>query len=344
MPMADPLTVVNARSARLLPAAASAVELIGRSAAVGRVQELVRRAALRDTGVLLVAESGSDVESVAREVHARSRPPAAPWLVIDCGAPSADTELALFGRLPVCTPADLESIGTDSRLVAARAGTLFLRDVAELPSGLQARLARAARDGEVCIDGEPRPLEVRLVAGASPGIDGDLREHRFRADLYRRLAETRIDLPPLRERKDDVPALATQLLEEACAANAVPTRRFTQPALMLLAALSWPGNLAELRAFVADILAETSDEEISIDRVLPSLRLERSLAPFVPSGSLREARLRFEREYIAAILQHHGWRIAEAARALGIQRPNLYRKARQLGIPVTRQSDQRWNS
>ena len=339
--MADPLMVVNARSARHVSAAAPAIELMGRSAAISRVQELVRRAVMRDACVLLVAEPGCDVDSVAREMHARSRPLAAPWLVVDCGAPSAEVEVALFGRPPARAPTDLESVGIDSRLVAARGGTLFLRDVPDLPSALQARLARVVRDGEVRIDGEPRPLEIRLVASAPPGIDGDLHEHRFRADLYRRLAESRIDLPPLRDRKDDVPALATRLLEDAGAGAAEPVRRFTQPALLLLAALSWPGNLAELRVAVTRILADTGDEEIPIDCVLPSLRLERSLAPFVPAGSLREARLRFEREYIAAILQHHHWRIAEAAQALGIQRPNLYRKARQLGIPVTRLSAQR---
>ena len=115
---------------------------------------------------------------------------------------------------------------------------------------------------------------------------------------------------------------------------------FTQAALALLSALSWPGNLAELRAVVERAAVRAVEEGlIQVDHVLPALKLERAQAPFAPAGNLREARLRFERDYIAAVLQHHGWRMAEAANTLGIQRPNLYRKARQLGIPVARLSE-----
>jgi len=118
-----------------------------------------------------------------------------------------------------------------------------------------------------------------------------------------------------------------------------PALTFTQAALALLAALSWPGNLAELRAVIERAAAERGEGMIQVEHVLPALKLERAQAPFAPAGNLREARLRFERDYIAAVLQHHGWRMAEAANTLGIQRPNLYRKARQLGIPVARLSE-----
>jgi DNA-binding NtrC family response regulator len=216
---------------------------------------------------------------------------------------------------------------------------LFLQDVTELPSATQARLTRIARDGEVRVDGEVVPTEVRFVASALPSIDGDVREHRFRADLYRRLAASRIDLPPLRDRLEDVPMLATRLLEDYSSAEGRPPRTFTQAALALLAAHSWPGNLAELRALVERVVAETPDQAIQIEQLLPVLQLDRATTAFVPVGSLRDARLRFERDYIAAVLQHHGWRMADAAHTLGIQRPNLYRKARQLGIPLARVSE-----
>jgi DNA-binding NtrC family response regulator len=160
--------------------------------------------------------------------------------------------------------------------------------------------------------------------------------HRFRADLYRRLSALRLDLPPLRDRGEDVPALAQRLLDDICAADGLPTRTFTQTALALLGALNWPGNFAELRGAIERVVAETRAEVIQVEDLLPALQLLRAPAPFVPSGNLREARLRFERDYITAVLQHHGWRMAEAAQTLGIQRPNLYRKARQLGIPLSR--------
>jgi DNA-binding NtrC family response regulator len=174
-------------------------------------------------------------------------------------------------------------------------------------------------------------------------IDSDVRESRFRADLFRRLAVSRIDLPPLRDRLEDVPALGARLLEDLSAAAGLPPRSFTPAALALLAALSWPGNLAELREVVERVMADTGDQVIQIERLLPALQLDRANTAFVPAGNLRDARLRFERDYIAAVLQHHGWRMADAAQTLGIQRPNLYRKARQLGIPLTRVTAQRFH-
>ena len=301
----------------------------------------MRRTASLDSGVLLVGERGADAPSIARELHERGRPPAAPWITIDCGADNtARIDRSLFGAARNHGSTDLESVSSASLMVAARGGTLFLQDVTELPSATQARLTRIARDGEVRVDGEVVPTEVRFVASAWPSIDGDVREHRFRADLYRRLAASRIDLPPLRDRLEDVPMLAARLLEEYAGAEGRQRRTFTQAALALLAAHSWPGNMAELRALVERVAAETRDQALQIEHLLPVLQLDRATTAFVPAGSLRDARLRFERDYIAAVLQHHGWRMADAAQTLGIQRPNLYRKARQLGIPLARVSEQ----
>jgi len=337
--MRDTLLLANSRPT-LAPGSSAPTELIGGSAAIGRVQELMRRTASLESGVLLVGERGADAPAIARDLHARSRPAGAPWIVIDCGGDdAARIDRSLFGTARNHGPTDLESVSSDSHTVAARGGTLFLQDVTELPSAIQTRLTRIARDGEVRVDGEVVPTEVRFVASALPSIDADVREHRFRADLYRRLAASRIDLPPLRDRLEDVPMLATRLLEDYSGGQGSPPRTFTQAALALLAAHSWPGNLAELRALVERVVAETRDQAIQIEHLLPVLQLERATTAFVPVGSLRDARLRFERDYIAAVLQHHGWRMADAARTLGIQRPNLYRKARQLGIPLARVSE-----
>ena len=280
---------------------------------------------------------------MARELHIRSRSPASPWIPLECaGGDAGSLDRLLFGRQPDFAPTDLESVSGDSRLAAARGGTIFLQDVNELPASVQARLARIARDGEVshrwCAAAGPI---CASQPARTPAIDAEVRENRFRTDLYRRLAASRIDLPALRDRPDDVPALAERVLEgivgtgEDKTGAAPPT--FTQAALALLAALSWPGNLAELRAVVERAAVERGEGMIQVEHVLPVLKLERVQAPFAPAGNLREARLRFERDYIAAVLQHHGWRMAEAAHTLGIQRPNLYRKARQLGIPVARE-------
>jgi DNA-binding NtrC family response regulator len=338
--MPEPLTLAGARPAKQFSANGGAIELTGHSSAITRVQELLRRAAASDAGILITSEAGSAVESVALELHGRSRHSGALFVVVECGAAdAAGVDRLLFGPPSDGAPTDLESVTGDSRVAAAIGGTLFLRDVSELPAGTQARLARLARDGEVRVDGAPVATMWRLVASASPGIDADVHAHRFRTDLYRRLTAMRIDLPPLRERSEDVPALATRLLDDICATEGLPARTFTQTALALLGALTWPGNIAELHGAIERVVAETRGDVIQVEHLLPALQLLRAPTPFVPSGNLREARLRFERDYIVAVLQHHGWRMAEAAHTLGIQRPNLYRKARQLGIPLARLSE-----
>ena len=337
--MADPMTLADARTTRLVKSSTIALELVGRSLAIVRTQELIRRAAQVDGGVLLVSERGVDVESIAREIHDRARRPSATFVHVVCSSDPARLDSVLFGTTPENAPSDLEGISQDSLIASACGGTLFLQDVVDLPAAVQARLARVARDGEVRLDGQAVPTSLRFVASAAPGLEAEVHANRFRSDLYRRLSASRIDLPQLRERPDDVAALATRILDDWCTANGLAPRAFTQTALALLAALTWPGNVAELKSVVERAAKESNHEVIQVEDVLPALNLDRAPVRFTPSGQLREARLRFERDYISAVLQHHGWRMADAAETLGIQRPNLYRKARQLGIPLTRASE-----
>jgi DNA-binding NtrC family response regulator len=334
--MHETLPFASRRPAEMVRTMERAVELAGQSLAIARVNELLRHASASESAVLLVAEQGADVASVARELHERSRQPGAPFISVDCTRESARLDLLLFGAPTSEGDVHIESVASDGRIAAARGGTLFLQDVGDLPASVQAKLARVVRDGEASMDGEPVALDFRLIASATPVIDGDAHARRFRVDLYRRLSTCRIDLPPLRNRPEDVPALATRLLEDLCEAQHVAPRTFTQAALALLSALSWPGNLSQLQRVIERVVADVASDVIQVEHLLPALQLDRAPAPFVPAGNLREARLRFERDYIAAVLQHHGWRMADAAKTLGIQRPNLYRKARQLGIMLTR--------
>ena len=337
--MPDPLLLADARAARFTRPGEGAVELVGRSPAITRVQELIRRGAPLEGGALITAEPGAGVDAVARELHLRGRPSSSPYIAVDCAAGNpAGVDRLLFGEPSPIVPTDLEAVAPASCIAAARGGTLFLQNVTELRASAQAQLARIARDGEVRIDGAPVATAIRLVASAPPEIDAEVHAHRFRGDLFRRLSTLRIDLPPLRDRPDDVPALAVRLLEDRCAVDG-RSRSFTQAALALVGALTWPGNLAELRDALDRVVADGRDDIIQIEHLLPALQLHRVPKTFVPSGSLRDARQRFERDYIASVLQHHDWRMAAAAQALGIQRPNLYRKARQLGIPLVRLSD-----
>jgi DNA-binding NtrC family response regulator len=320
------------------------IELLGRSAAILRVRDELRGAASTPGGILFVAEAGVDVESVASHLHTRGPSADAPFVAVDCTDEISRLEHVLFGAVAAASGDGLETIASDSRIAAARGGTLFLRDIDELPASAQARLARIARDGEALVQGEPTLLTLRLCASALPRIAADVRTGSFRADLFRRLSVSRIDLPPLRDRLEDLPDLAAAVLSRVCASRHIPPIAFSQAALALVSALSWPANLVELHAFIASVVADrletgySDDTPIHIEHLLPVLKLDRAPTRFVPAGSLREARLRFERDYIAAVLQHHEWRMAAAAQTLGIQRPNLYRKARQLGIRLARAS------
>lgn len=317
--------------------ASECVELVGTSEAVRRLRALVEQASHADRAVLIVAEPGEEVAVVARLIHARSGRANAPFLALDSAAATpADIERELFGTATVRRSRrgnGLETASSHSLLTRAAGGGLLLQNVGELAASTQARLARALRDGEVRLAGTSRVVHMtaRLLATSGPGLTADVEEGRFRPDLYRRLSGMRIDLPPLRHRREDIASIALHLAAEIGLAVGRPIR-FTPMALTLLSACPWRGNIAELRALLERVAFGGTDDVIRLEDLLAQVRLDGGPAPVVPSGNLRDARRRFERDYIAAVLQQHGGRIADAARALGIQRTNLYRKARQLGI------------
>ena len=219
--------------------------------------------------------------------------------------------------------------------MAARRGTVFLENVGDLPATLQRRLARVLRDGEVRIAGRDRVrLAARVIASAPPSLTADAREGRFRAELLRRFGSV-VAVPSLAHRPADLPAIVARVTADLTAAAGRPAPSFTQAALTVLAALPWTRNVDELRQMLERVLAEAAGDVIRQEDVLPLVPVDGVMRRVGPVVSLREARRRFEREYIASVLEHHGWRMSEAARALGIERANLYRKARELGIPLS---------
>lgn len=312
----------------LVSDARSPLPLVGSSDAARRARESFELAAGVATPVLLVAEVGCRPRSVAEALHARTHGDE-PFVALDCGAGQpADLERRLFGTPPrrVSTP-ELEALGSDAALAAAGAGTLFLENTDELPASAQRRLARVLRDGEVRLSGRQARLPLRLVASSARDLDADVRDGRFRQDLLRRLTACRIMVPPLRHRASDIGAIVEQLVAD----REGPPRSFTQAAITVLAALPWAGNIDELAA-VLDRVLQNAGTLVTQEDVLAHLPIDGPFSRFDLTASLRDARRRFERDYIAAVLERHQWRMSEAARALGIERANLYRKARQLGI------------
>ena len=304
--------------------------LVGPSDVAQHSRDGFELAIRRRSPVLIVAETGSRAGTVCQALHDATRR-GLPLVSLDCSASDAEAlDRQLFGEPPRKPRSiDLEALGSESALVAAGAGTVWLEYIGELPASAQRRLARILRDGEAQVGprSQAAPIACRVVASAARDLDADVREGRFREDLYRRLAATRIVIAPLRQRAGDLAAIVDALIAGMGAAN----RSFTQPAVTTLAALPWPRNLDELAGILTRVV-ESSGPVIRQEDVLAHLPIDAPFARLDLTASLRDARRRFERDYIAAVLERHHWRMSEAARTLGIERANLYRKTRQLGI------------
>ncbi|MBI3493839.1 MAG: sigma-54-dependent Fis family transcriptional regulator [Acidobacteria bacterium] len=319
-------------------------ELYTHSPAMRDVMVLVTRAATMRAGVMIRGEEGTGRQVTARAIHALQNSGGA-FVTVDCAAYDAEgLEAVLFGTTATTLHGDeagrgLEPVGRTGRLHEALGGTLYLQNVAEATTRVQGRLARLLRDREALLveNGKPIGFDVRPMAGVDPSFDAAVQEGRVRDDLFRRLSVLRIDMPPLRGRREDIPALANYFLRELCAALRVPPKVLSRPALSLIAALPWRGNAVELRTLLESVVhGLQGGRGIGLDDVLGHVRLDGGPVVFSSDGTLKQARARFEREYIAAVLEQHHGRITDAAKALGIQRTNLYRKIRSLRVSRSR--------
>ena len=238
----------------------------------------------------------------------------------------------LTSDLQVIDPADRRN---DTAIVFGLRGTLLLTNVLEVPARVQARLARLLRDREAFSTDaqETIGLNFRPIASTGPDVDAAVADGRLRRDLMERFAQVRIDVPPLRRRREDVPLLVAHFLQQACEEAGTSPKRFSRAALTLLTALPWSGNGAELRDVVTESVKSTGEPVIQLEDVLRHASLERAGGNPTSGLTLREARATFERECIVAMLMRHHGRVGDAAKALGIQRTNLYRKVRQLNVP-----------
>jgi len=320
----------------------SGEDLYSHSPAMRPVIALIDEAAAKRAGVLIRGEDGTGRQVAARAIHVRQNASVAAFVTVNCAAyDTEDLDAALFGA-----PARSESYGDpgsrglarvsrEGRLHAAVGGTIYVQNVADAATKVQARLARVLRDREALLveTGEPIAFDVRPMAGVDPGFDRAVQEGRVRDDLFRRLSVIRIDMPPLRDRREDIPALANYYLREICAQLRVPPKTVSRAALSLISALPWPGNAVELRILLeAVVKGLQGGRGIGLEDLLAHVRLDGGSVGLAGGGTLKQARTRFERDYIANILEQHHGRISDAAKALGIQRTNLYRKMRSLRV------------
>jgi DNA-binding NtrC family response regulator len=322
-------------------------DLYGHSVAMREVMTLIARAAGMRAGVLIRGEEGTGRQIAARAIHTLQTPGASAFVSVDCAACDGDElDIELFGPPARASNGNgagaagdsskgLERISRQGRLHNARGGTIYLQNVAEAPTRVQGRLARLLRDREAVVveSGETTNFDVRPMAGVDPGFESAVQDGRIREDLFRRLSVIRIDMPALRNRREDIPALANYFLREICAGLRVPPKTLSRSALSLLSALPWRGNAAELRRLLDSVVTGMQGGRgIALEDILVHVKLDGGAGLLSSGGTLKQARSRFEREYIASVLEQHRGRISDAARTLGIQRTNLYRKMRSLKV------------
>jgi two-component system nitrogen regulation response regulator NtrX len=317
-------------NARLRELVGPAGRMIGSSPAWQRVVDYATLAARSDARVLLTGESGTGKELLAAHIHQASPFSAGPFVKVNCAAiPTELIESELFGH---DKGAFTGAAGVRrGKFEIADGGTIFLDEVGDLHSNSQAKLLRVLQEGEFHrVGGEQQlTVTVRVIAATNRDLQEMVAQGRFREDLFYRLNVVPIRVPSLRERPQDVRALAEFFLDDFCRRNNFKPRSFDPDTFELLEEYSWPGNVRELRNTVERMAILSPEDELTPDAVPIEIRLQRE-AP--PKSNLREARESAERDHILKALEQSGWNVSGAARALGMERTNLHKRMKALGL------------
>ena len=320
---------------------AGLASLMGRSAVVQRIVEQVRSVADTGFSVLVTGETGTGKELVAQAIHRQSARRQRPFVAIDCGAiPEALVESELFGHERGAFTGAQQRKHGQFRL--ADGGTLFLDEVGNLPLGLQAKLLRVLESRKIKAVGASNasPLDVRVVAATNRDLQHLAKEGLFRADLYFRLAQYGIQLPALRQRREDIPYLAQRCLEEVSIELRRPTLNIARDAILALQRYAWPGNVRELRNVVRQAVLESKEVTLrasTLNRLLVDADAASAPSPDQAAGvslrdAVRAATRDAERRIISDALRQAGGNQAQAARVLRTDYKTLYVKMKRLGL------------
>ncbi len=335
------LAVENADLRRRLVEQVADSEILGSAPGIRRVMETIGAVADADANVLIVGESGTGKELVANALHEQSRRRQGPWIKINCAALPKDLiESELFGHTKgAFTGATTDKVGL---LEEAAGGSLLLDEIAEMPVDLQAKLLRVLEERAVRRLGAARsiPVDFRLISSTNRNPEVALREGRLRQDLFFRINTVSIVVPPLRDRREDVPVLLSAFLERYRAKHARPVEGIESEAYRRLLGYPWPGNVRELQHAVERAVLVTRGPRITLGDLPEPLQRSGAepgtwpaVAPSeVPSGSLEE----IERASIIKALETTKWNKQAAAVRLGLRRPTLYSRMRRHGIPQRR--------
>jgi two-component system, NtrC family, nitrogen regulation response regulator NtrX len=322
--------------------------MVGESPALQRLREEIRQAAPSNGRVLIFGENGTGKELVARQVHAQSQRAAAPFVEVNCAAiPEELIESELFGHTKGAFTGALAA--RKGKFELADGGTLFLDEIGDMSLKTQAKVLRALQEqriepvgGSASVD-----VDVRVIAATNKDLEAEIRGGRFREDLYFRLNVIPFEVPPLRERREDIPLLVRHFMQLLSAEHGRRAREVSEDALEALALLAWPGNVRELRNILERLVIMTPGERIELRHLPASLGTAAARAagaeePLAEAGeaSLLAARDAFERRYILQRYRECGGNMSKTAESLGVERSNLYRKMKAFGLlPARRESD-----
>ena len=306
--------------------------MVGRSEPMRRIYQLIEMAAPTKCRVFIQGESGTGKELIARAIHALSPRREAPFIEMNCAAiPSELIESEMFGHVK---GAFTGAVGDrKGKFESASGGTLFLDEIGDMSLMTQAKLLRVLQEGVVMPVGssENRPVDVRILCATSKNLADEIARGNFRDDLYHRINVLTIAVPPLRTRREDIPELAEHYLRLASVENGVAPKRLAPRAIDFLVQLPWTGNVRELRNLMERLVVLVSRATVEQRDVMEALQMH-SVEDEDGPLPLRQARARFERQYILARLSANQGNLGNTARELGIERTNLYRKMKQLGI------------
>ena len=314
--------------------------LVGRSPSMNQLRQTIERVAPTNSRILIVGPSGSGKELAARVLHAASNRAEGPFVVINAAAITPERmEIELFG----VEHSNGSQEGKIGALEEAHGGMLFVDEIADMPRETQNKILRVLVDQTFQrVGGNNKvSVDVRIVSSTSRNIEAEIAVGRFREDLYHRLAVVPIRVPPLAERREDVPDLVHYFMAQISQATGLPKRLIGEDAMAVLQSHDWPGNVRQLRNNVERlmILAGGDPEAVITASMLP--QDVGSMVPSMPNGNggeqlmglpLREAREVFEREYLVAQISRFGGNISRTAEFVGMERSALHRKLKALGI------------
>jgi two-component system, NtrC family, nitrogen regulation response regulator NtrX len=302
-----------------------------------KIMAQLERVATSDTRVCILGETGTGKELIARTLHEKSPRAAAPFIALNCAAVPAELiESELFGHEKGSfTGAAGRHVG---KFEHAEHGTIFLDEIGDMPLAMQAKLLRVLEENEVERIGGDKPVavDVRVIVATHRNLEMLVRESKFRQDLFHRVYVFPVVLPPLRDRREDIPVLIEHFTQQICAQNNWKPIPCSPEAVKALQAYAWPGNIRELRNVMERLLLLTTGETITAETVQSALPQTSSTSVNLPSvtGSLADRVQQFEREAILAELKQQNYHVTNAAKALGLERSHLYKKAEQLGIDM----------